>query len=160
MARALVTGGAGYIGIPLAEELLAAGWEVTVLDSLLHGQDELARGLREKGARLVEGDVRDPGARGAALDGAQAVVHLAAVVGDPACARDPGTAHEVNVDASLALAGEAAAARVERFVMGSPCSTYGRRPAPTVPIDEAGELAPVSLYAEQKVAVERHLLEA
>lgn len=158
MARTLVTGGAGYIGMELCDELLQAGREVTVLDRLLHGQDDRADELRARGVTLVEGDVRDPVARGHALQGADAVVHLAAIVGDPACARDPQLAQEVNVDASLALAAEAGEAGVERFVMASTCSNYGRMADPTTPIDETGVLAPVSLYAEQKVAVEQHLL--
>jgi nucleoside-diphosphate-sugar epimerase len=88
----------------------------------------------------------------------EAVVHLAAIVGDPACARQPELAQAVNVDASKALAAEAAEQGVERFIMASTCSNYGRTADPTVPIDERGVLAPVSLYAEQKVAVEQHLL--
>jgi nucleoside-diphosphate-sugar epimerase len=158
MARTLVTGGAGYIGLMLADELLGAGQEVAVLDVLLHGQAERVRELRERGVDVVEGDVRDAAARRLALDEADAVVHLAAIVGDPACARDPALARAVNVDASIALASDAAAAGVERFVMASTCSNYGRMTDPMVPIDETGVLAPVSLYAEQKVAVEKHLL--
>jgi nucleoside-diphosphate-sugar epimerase len=158
MARTLITGGAGYIGMLLADELLRAGHEVVVLDVLLHAQHDHATSLAERGAEVVEGDIRDAAARQRALCGADAVVHLAAIVGDPACARDPQLAREVNVDASLALAAEAAEAGVERFVMASTCSNYGRMADPTVPIDETGVLAPVSLYAEQKVAVERHLL--
>jgi len=155
--RVLVTGGAGYIGIELVDELLDAGREVTVLDVLLHEQRERAQELRERGVTVIEGDIRDPVARGHALKGAEAVVHLAAIVGDPACARDPELARQVNVDASLALAEEA---DVERFVMASTCSNYGRMADPATPIDETGILAPVSLYAEQKVAVEQHLLTA
>src|SRR4051794_18526204 len=155
MGRTLVTGGAGYIGMELVDELLDAGQEVTVLDVLLHGQHDRAQELRERGVTVLEGDIRDPVARGHALKGADTVVHLAAIVGDPACAREPQLSQEVNVDASLALAAEA---DVERFVMASTCSNYGRMTDPTTPIDETGVLAPVSLYAEQKVAVERHLL--
>jgi nucleoside-diphosphate-sugar epimerase len=150
MARTLVTGGAGYIGLLVVDELLRAGRDVTVLDVLLHGQPA------PSGVRFVEGDIRDADVRSRALDGAEAVVHLAAIVGDPACARDPELAQAVNVDASLALAEEAV--DVERFVMASTCSNYGRMSDPAVPIDETGVLAPVSLYAEQKVAVEKHLL--
>jgi nucleoside-diphosphate-sugar epimerase len=154
--RVLVTGGAGYIGAPATRELLSAGHEVTVLDSLLHAQDEAAAALEADGARVVRGDVRDAEARRAALDGADAVVHLAAIVGDPACAKDPELAHEVNVDAARALIGEA---DVERFVFASTCSNYGRMADPLVPVDETATLAPVSLYAEQKVTIERELIE-
>ena len=156
--RVLITGGAGYIGVLASERLLAAGSHVTVLDSLLHGQVELAERLRERGARLVCGDMRDPAARADALDDVEAVVHLAAIVGDPACARDPELSHAVNVEGSKELATAAAEAGVERFVFASTCSNYGRMADPAVPIDETGVLAPVSLYAEQKVSVERWLL--
>jgi len=151
-----VTGGAGYIGASATRELLAAGHEVTVLDSLLHRQEPVAAALEAAGALLVRGDVRDAGARAAALDGAEAVVHLAAIVGDPACAAAPEVSHAVNVAATGALVD--AAAGVERFVFASTCSNYGRMADPLVPVDETAPLAPVSLYAEQKVAIERELL--
>jgi nucleoside-diphosphate-sugar epimerase len=154
----LITGGAGYIGMLVAEELLEAGHEVRVLDSLLHDQQRCADALRAQGVELIVGDVRDGGARSEALRGADNVVHLAAIVGDPACARDPDTAQAVNVDASFALVEDAAAAEVSRFVFASTCSNYGRMDDPTVPITETGVLAPVSLYAEQKVRIEQHLL--
>ena len=158
MGRTLITGGAGYIGMLVAEELLDAGHEVRVLDSLLHGQAAGAGRLRGAGVDVHIGDIRDAGARARALDGVDAVVHLAAIVGDPACALDPETAGAVNVDAAHALVGEAAGAGVERFVFASTCSNYGRMADPTVPITEDGVLAPVSLYAEQKVGIERALL--
>jgi nucleoside-diphosphate-sugar epimerase len=158
MARTLVTGGAGYIGMMLADELVDGGREVTALDVFLHDQRAHARTLEELGVRVLEGDIRDGGARRAALEDADSVVHLAAIVGDPACARDPQLAGAVNVDASKALAADAADAGVERFVMASTCSNYGRMADPTVPIDETAVLAPVSLYAEQKVEVEKYLL--
>jgi nucleoside-diphosphate-sugar epimerase len=154
-----LTGGAGYVGAPTARELRRTGHEVRALDLLLHEQDEVARSLEGDGIELIRGDVRDPVARRRLLDGVAAVVHLAAIVGDPACAEDPVRSRAINVDASRGLVSEAAAAGVGRFVFASTCSNYGRMADPTVPIDETGELAPVSLYAEHKVEVERELLQ-
>ena len=134
--KVTITGGAGYIGARASRELLSAGHEVTVLDSLLHGQDEVASALEASGIRMIRGDVRDPAARRDALDGAAAVVHLAAIVGDPACALDPGLSQTVNVDATRAVVADAEAAGVERFVFASTCSNYGRMTDPLVPIDE------------------------
>jgi nucleoside-diphosphate-sugar epimerase len=153
-----ITGGAGYIGALLVRELLSAGHTVTALDSLLHGQDEVAALVEELGATLVRGDIRDPDAREQALTGADAVVHLAAIVGDPACKRDPELSQAVNVDGTRAVVADARRLGAQRFVFASTCSNYGRMEDPTVPIDESGVLAPVSLYAEQKVEVERALL--
>ena len=146
--RVAVTGGAGYIGCALVEELLAAGHEVVVLDSLLHGQRGPA------GATLLLGDVRDAGARARLLSGADALVHLAAIVGDPACAQAPELSDEINVQASRALLAEA---DVGRLVFASTCSNYGRMSDPTVALDETAPLRPVSLYARQKVQIESEL---
>jgi nucleoside-diphosphate-sugar epimerase len=154
----LVTGGAGYVGTPLVEELLESGRQVRVLDVLLHGQEDIAQRLRDAGAEVIVGDVRDPEARERALTGADAVVHLAAIVGDPACARDPELSHEINVEGSRALEADARRLGVEQIVFASTCSNYGRMSDPTVPITEEGQLAPVSLYAEQKVGIEQALL--
>ena len=156
--RATVTGGAGYIGALLVDELLQSGHDVRVLDVLLHGQEDIASELESKGVEVIRGDVRDPEARERALAGSDAVVHLAAIVGDPACARDPALSHEVNVEGSRAVVEDARRLGVERLVFASTCSNYGRMSDPTVPIDETGELAPVSLYAEQKVGIEKALL--
>ena len=158
--RTLVTGGCGYLGACVVEELLAKGRNVCVLDVLLHEQHAIADAQRGAGVELIAGDVRDPEARRRALAGAGEVVHLAAIVGDPACARDPATSQAVNVDATRELVGDAARAGVRRLVFASTCSNYGRMADPTVPIAEDGVLAPVSLYAEQKVTVERELLGA
>ncbi len=154
----LVTGGSGYIGAMLVRELREAGREVRVLDSLLHGQEEIAAEQERAGVEVIRGDVRDAEARRRALAGAEAVVHLAAIVGDPACALNPAVSDEVNVQATRALVADAGEAGVERLVFASTCSNYGRMADPDVPITEAGELRPVSLYAEQKVGMEQLIL--
>jgi nucleoside-diphosphate-sugar epimerase len=154
----LVTGGSGYIGALLVEDLLEAGHEVRVLDSLLHGQEDIAAEQERAGVRVMRGDIRDADARGHALEGVEAVVHLAAIVGDPACARDPELSDEVNVQATRGLVADAGEAGVQRLVFASTCSNYGRMADPTVPITEEGELRPVSLYAEQKVGMEKLIL--
>jgi nucleoside-diphosphate-sugar epimerase len=155
----LVTGGSGYMGALVVEELLADGEQVRVLDRLAHDQLELAAEQERAGAEVIRADLRDPQARVRACAGADAVVHLAAIVGDPACACDPELSDEVNVRATLALIEDARDAGVKSFVFASTCSNYGRMADPTAPIAEDGELRPVSLYAKQKVAIETRLLE-
>jgi nucleoside-diphosphate-sugar epimerase len=154
----VVTGGAGYVGTAVVGELLEAGHAVRVLDVLLHGQEEIAKELEARDVDVVRGDVRDPAARERALAGADAVVHLAAIVGDPACALDPELSQDVNVEGSRAVLEDARRLGVERIVFASTCSNYGRMDDPTQPVDETAELRPVSLYAEQKVGIERALL--
>jgi nucleoside-diphosphate-sugar epimerase len=154
----LITGGSGYIGALLARELREAGRDVRVLDSLLHGQQDIADEQEQAGIEVIRADIRDADARKRALDGAEAVVHLAAIVGDPACALDPAVSDEVNVQATKALVADAGEAGVERLVFASTCSNYGRMTDPNVPITEEGELRPVSLYAEQKVGMEQLIL--
>jgi len=108
---------------------------------------------------FVRGDVRDAAKVRSVLDRIDAVVHLAAVVGDPACARDPEFAQEINLDASLALMSECKHAGVDRFIFASTCSNYGRMKDPDQLVDESSELRPISLYAETKVSVERAILD-
>ncbi len=157
--KVLVTGGAGYIGSALVPRLLAVGHEVRVLDRLDFGGQSLLGVWSDPAFELVVGDVRTPEVRERALEGVDAVVHLAAVVGDPACALDPDQARETNLEATLALVAAADERGVERLVFASTCSNYGRMPDAEGFVDEASELRPVSLYAETKVAVERYLLE-
>jgi nucleoside-diphosphate-sugar epimerase len=154
----LITGGSGYIGALLVKDLQEAGREVRVLDSLLHGQEDIAAEQERAGVQVLREDIRNDDARRRALEGAEAVVHLAAIVGDPACALDPKVSDDVNVQATRALVADAQAAGVERLVFASTCSNYGRMEDPSVPITEQGELRPVSLYAEQKVGMEQLIL--
>jgi nucleoside-diphosphate-sugar epimerase len=161
MRRAvLVTGGAGYVGSILVQHLLTRDYDVRVLDSLLHGSlPSLLPAWGDNRFKFLHGDVRDPAARRTALAGVDSVVHLAAIVGDPACARDPDAAREVNADATRALLREAEAEGVRRFVFASTCSNYGKMADPDAFVTEEADLRPISVYAETKVAAELDVLE-
>jgi nucleoside-diphosphate-sugar epimerase len=158
--KILVTGGAGYIGSVLSPLLLDAGHRVRVLDVLLHGGLPLLGVWANPDFEFRRGDVRDHDSVHEAVRGMDAVVHLAAIVGDPACARTPDVARAVNRDASLAVMDACRKAGVKRFVFASTCSNYGKMADPSQLADECSELRPVSLYAETKVAVEQAALGA
>ena len=154
----LVTGGAGYVGSMVVAELLARGYRVRVLDALLHGSiPSLLHSWGNPRFEFLHADVRDSTARADAVEGVDAIVHLAAIVGDPACAREPDVAREVNLEATRALLDDAERAGVERFIFASTCSNYGRMSNGGY-ADETFDLAPVSLYAETKVAAEHEVL--
>jgi nucleoside-diphosphate-sugar epimerase len=156
----LVTGGAGYVGSILVPLLLADGNRVRVLDTLLHGGDSLLGVWSHPNFEFVHADVCDRAEVHFAVTGIDAVVHLAAVVGDPACSRQPDLARAVNLQSSLALIEESQRAHVSRFVFASTCSNYGKMKDANKYVDEESELSPVSLYAETKVAVEKALLQS
>jgi len=146
------------MGSVLCHLLLGTRSEVRVLDNLMYGGRPLLSLAALDGFEFVRGDIRDRRVVEAALDGVDRVVHLAAIVGDPACARDPDAAREVNVEGARNVAGEALKRGVRSLVFASTCSNYGKMSDTSVLATEDHELKPVSLYAETKVAVERELL--
>ena len=157
----LVTGGAGYVGSTLVADLLAAGRHVRVLDSVAVGDGRsLLQFWADPRFEFIRGDVRDPGLRTAVLEDVDAVVHLAAVVGDPACKREPEQAREVNLEATRSLLAASRAAGVSRFLFASTCSNYGKMEDGAGYVSEDWDLRPVSLYAETKVAAELEVLDA
>jgi nucleoside-diphosphate-sugar epimerase len=156
----LVTGGAGYLGSIVVDVLMARGRRVRVVDDLLHGSvPSLLLPWGNDDFEFQRGNVLDRALIRSALEDVTSVVHLAAVVGDPACAREPELAREVNEDATIALLDDARSAGVERFVFASTCSNYGKLKGDSYATEEF-DLAPVSLYAETKVNGEMQVLAA
>jgi nucleoside-diphosphate-sugar epimerase len=158
----LITGGAGYIGSLLTSELLRANYRVTVLDSLLFGGESLVPFLHHPNFNFVKADVTEPRAVKDSLKHGwpkpDAIVHLAAIVGFPACqAVGRQVAWRYNVDATRLVFGQAVDLGVDRFVFASTYSNYGLSPDGQ-PVTEESPLHPQSLYAETKIAAEEFLL--
>lgn len=158
----LITGGAGYIGSILTSELLRANYRVTVLDSLLFGGESIVPFLNHPNFHFVKGDVTENRTVRDAVkrdwQKPDSIVHLAAIVGFPACqAVGKQVAWRYNVEATKTVFGQAADLGVERFVFASTYSNYGLS-EDGKPVTEESPLNPQSLYAETKIASEEFLL--
>lgn len=156
--RILVTGGAGYIGSVLTRQLLEKGYTVRVFDNLMYGGEPIIDLLNCPNFEFVKGDIRNEADVRKAMKDVNAVAHLAAIVGDPACAKHPDLAKSTNLEGSKVLYNIANEAGVDTFVFASTCSNYGKMDDPDAYVNEESKLAPVSLYAETKVATEQFLL--
>lgn len=156
--KVLVTGGAGYIGSVLTGQLLDAGYLVRVVDCLLWEDAPAARDYAHPHLEFVKADLREEVIQEKALEGVDAVVHLAAIVGDPACQKEPALAEEINWRTSKAMFDQAGKMGVQRFIFASTCSNYGRMSEAYEYIDETGILNPISWYAKLKVRFEEYLL--
>jgi len=153
----LVVGGAGYIGSLLVERLLRGGYRVRVLDALLYGDESLGVVREHQNCELLIGDCRNIRDMVRAVKGMDAIVHLAAIVGDPACEQDQGSAREINYGATRMLIEVAKGHGIKRFLFASSCSVYG---ATDYEVDERSTVHPISLYAQTKVDSEQALLAA
>jgi UDP-glucose 4-epimerase len=150
--RVLVTGGAGYIGSVVVEELVGDGHEVVVYDSLYKGH----RGAITPGARLIEADLIDGDRlREALSDRIDAVIHMAAdsLVGESV--QNPSKYYRNNVVAGLSLLDAMVASGVTRLVFSSTAATYGE-PAKQ-PIEESDPTGPTNPYGQTKLAFEEAL---
>lgn len=151
--RIFVTGGAGYVGSALVMHLASRGHDVTVLDLVPIGAECLLPGILGGRVSLIRGDVTDERVLERTIPGHDAVVHLAAVVGEAACDVDPSRSAAINVGGAEAVAIAAATAGITRVVSASTCSNYGVSD-PGVLATEDDPLRPLGLYAETKVTAE------
>jgi nucleoside-diphosphate-sugar epimerase len=153
--KVLVLGGAGFLGSVAVARLLERGFKVRVLDSFMFGEGALEDVKGHPGCELVRGDIRDIGAVVKAMKGCDAVVHFAAIVGDPACEENKQLAIEVNRAATRMLADVARGCGVRRFIFASSCGVYG---ASEFCLDETSAVNPLSIYAQTKVESENILM--
>ena len=158
MKKILVTGGAGYIGSVVVRQSLDKGYQVRVLDSLKWGGDALYDVMQNPNFEFIKGDVRNQEDIHQSVVGVDGIIHLAAIVGDPACRKYSDEAKETNWTGSVNLFEAAEQAGVERFVFASTCSNYGKMSDPDGYVTEDSELNPVSLYAELKVKFEDYIM--
>jgi nucleoside-diphosphate-sugar epimerase len=151
----LVVGGAGYLGSVLCRMLLQRGYRVRVLDSLLYGADPIGELEERPGFELIRGDMRHLEQVTKAMKSVDAVIHLAAIVGDEASRLDPEETIEANYLATRAVAEVSRYYQVNRFIFASTCSNYGASCEPDARLGESAPLNPLSLYARMKVESEQ-----
>ncbi len=152
MSNYLVTGGAGFIGSHLTEELVRRGHTVRVVDSLITGKRRNLEHVR--GVEFVEGDLADPGVATRVVDGIDYVLHQAAIPSVPRSVKDPVTSNRANIDASLNILVAARDAGVKRLVYAGSSSAYGN--TATLPKREDMPTNPLSPYVLQKLVAEQY----
>jgi nucleoside-diphosphate-sugar epimerase len=149
----LVTGGAGYLGSTMVPELLAKGHKVTVVDNFMWDQNSLAHVCNNPNFNVVRGDVRIESVMLPLLKKADIIIPLAAYVGAPLCARDPVGASSTNHDAVIMMLKNIS--KHQRILMPTTNSAYGSGDENNFCTEES-PLRPISLYAIEKVKVERN----
>lgn len=151
--RYLVTGGAGFIGSNIVDELVRRGHDVTVLDDFSSGREENLSGAMKK-IRLVRGDICDLEAAREACEGADYVLHLAARTSVPRSVKDPIETNRVNIDGTLNVLVAARDAKVRRIVYAASSSAYGE--TATLPKVETMPSEPISPYGVTKLVGEMY----
>lgn len=156
MKSVLVTGGGGYIGSILVPELLNENFSVTVIDNFMYKQPSLASVIQNKNLSVVYGDVRDKSLMLNYISKADVVIPLAAIVGAPACEKDPVAASSINKDSIVWLLDNVSSS--QQILMPTTNSAYGSGDKNNF-CDEKSKLNPLSLYAKDKVFIEKILME-
>jgi len=152
----LVTGGAGYVGSVLTPLLLQAGYNVRVLDLFIYGEEVFSEVKAHARLELFRGDLRDQALLRRALQGCDAVIHLACISNDPSFELDPALARSINYDAFIPLVDIAKDSGVKRFIYASSSSVYGIREE--LNVTEELELKPLTDYSKYKAMCEEELM--
>lgn len=153
----LITGGAGYIGSVLTRRLLEKGYNVKVIDKLLFGNNSIKDLFDNLNFKFIQADILDSDFMSKSLFNIDAVVNLAAIVGEAACLSRKDLALKTNYLGSVYLARLSKSFGIKRFIQASTCSTYGQQDSNnTVP--EPSSLFPVDFYGETKIYAEREII--
>lgn len=151
----LVIGGAGYIGSALLKYLLDRGYNVRLMDILLYGSEPIKNIMAHPKLEVIQADFRHVERVYEAIQDMDIIVHLGAIVGDPACDLNKDMTIQINTTATKMIAEIAQHQRVERFIFSSTCSVYG---VSDKILNENAALKPLSLYAQSKLSAEQTLL--
>lgn len=156
LKKVLVIGGAGYIGSALLPKLLERGYQVRLMDRFLFGKEPIANVLGNPNLEIIQADFRHVDKLVEVMRGVDQVIHLGAIVGDPACSLDHELTVEVNLMATRMIAEVAKGSGIRRFCFASTCSVYGES---NEILEERSQVNPISLYAQSKLASEKILMQ-
>lgn len=158
METVLVTGGAGYLGYHVVSKLLSNGYKVRILDNLSFGNNALKHLKKKYKFDFINGDIRDLQVVLKSLEGADALIHLAGIVGDPASKIDTVESTEINYLSTKLIVDAASYLKINKFIFASTCSVYGAND--NTLLNESSKINPVSLYAETKLKSEDIILKS
>tara|TARA_A100001011_G_scaffold373509_1_gene433010 strand:- start:2713 stop:3696 length:984 start_codon:yes stop_codon:yes gene_type:complete len=158
--KILVTGGAGYIGSVVVDHLLKQNYQLVCLDRLSFGIESIKNLQAHENFKLEKFDIRETDKLSKLLETSkfEAVIHLAAIVGDPACTLYSKETQEINIDATKILINLSRKYNVRKFIFASTCSNYGKMKDSSKYVNEKSDLKPLSLYAKSKVEIEKYIL--
>jgi len=151
----LITGGSGYVGSVLANNLVKENYDVKVVDSLVYGNDGISKLIDDKKIKFFNLDIRETKNLTNIINDVDCVIHLAAIVGEPLCKKIPDAAKQINEFATKNFVNICKKNDVKRFIFASTCSNYG---SSLNLVDELSPVKPLSLYSECKVNSEKYII--